>query len=108
MRISTNYQYDTFQYDIQHASERLSALSQQMSSGKRINRPSDDPSGVGQTISMRQLQSGMQQYQSNLNTAKGQLGFVDSTAGDMTDMMNQAYQLAIQGATSATDQTGRN
>lgn len=108
MRISTNYQYDTFQFDIRSAQEKLTEVSQQLSSGKRINQLSDDPTAVSQTISMRSLRSGMDQYASNLHMAKGALGYVDTTASEMSDMLRQAYQLAVQGASSATDQTGRN
>ncbi len=108
MRISTHYQYDTYQLDIQKATERMAELSRQLSSGKRINLPSDDPVGVGHTISMRSLQAGMTQYQSNLNLAKGTLDFTDTTVGDITDLVRSAYSLAVQGASSTTDQTGRN
>lgn len=107
MRISTRYQYDTFQYDIDQAQERLTNISLQLSSGKRINQPSDDPIGVNQSISMRGLQSAMGQYQKNLNSAKGTLGYTDNTASEMTDLVNQAYQLAVAGASSTTDQKGR-
>jgi len=108
MRISTSYKYDTLQFDIQNAADRLATITQQVATGKRINQPSDDPVGVGQTINMRSLQSAMEQYQSNLNTAKGSLGTVDNTASDITDLLNQANQIAVSGASGTTDQIGRN
>jgi flagellar hook-associated protein 3 FlgL len=108
MRIATNYQYDTFQFDIANATERLSKVSRELSTGKKITQPSDDPFGVGQTINMRSLQAGMEQYSTNLKMAKGTLGYTDSTASDMSDLMKRAYSLAVSGASSTTDQTGRN
>jgi flagellar hook-associated protein 3 FlgL len=108
MRISTAYKYDSLQFDIQNAAERLATITQQVATGKRINQPSDDPVGVGQSLNMRSLQAGMTQYQSNLNSAKGTLGYVDNTASDITDLLNQANQLAVSGASSTTDQNGRN
>lgn len=107
MRISTRYQYETFQSDIRNAQERLANISQQLSSGKRINNVSDDPTGVRKTIGMRSLRSSMDQYQKNLNSAKGQLGYIDTTTGEMGDLLLEAYQSAVQGASSATDQSGR-
>lgn len=107
MRISTAYQYDSYQRDIQVAAEKLSTISQQLATGKRINQPSDDPVGVGQSLTLHSLQSGIQQYMSNLNTAKGSLGYIDNAASSMSDLLNQAYQLAVQGASSTTDQVGR-
>jgi flagellar hook-associated protein 3 FlgL len=107
MRISTRYQYESFQTDIRNAQERLSKISEQLSTGKRINQLSDDPVGIRQSIGMRSLRSSMDQYKKNLNSAKGQLGYVDSTASEIGDLMLQAYQSAVQGASSATDQGGR-
>src|SRR5512135_1852235 len=108
MRISTNYQYDTFQYDIHVAQERLSTASSQLSSGKRINSASDDPVGVSRTVSMRSLRAGMEQYGKNLNAAKGALGFTDTTMQEISTLLQRAYQLGVSGASSSTDQSGRN
>ncbi|HTQ09210.1 MAG TPA: flagellar hook-associated protein FlgL [Fimbriimonadaceae bacterium] len=108
MRISTNYQYTTYQYDLQIADGKLANVSQELSSGKRINEPSDDPVGLGQAMSMQSLQDGITQYLSNLNTANGALGTVDSTLSAMSTQMNQAYSLAVQGASSTMDQNSLN
>lgn len=108
MRVSTNYQYNAFQFNLQNADARLVAISQQLSTGKRINEPSDDPVGVGQSLTLRGLQAGIKQYMANLTAAKGSLGYIDNTAGSMSDLMSRAYQLAVQGASSSEDQTARN
>lgn len=107
MRISTNYQYSAFQSDISSAQQALFESSAQVSSGKRINRPSDDPFGTVRSVTMRSLQAGIKQYQDNLNTAKGQLGFGESTLSEMSTLTNRAYTLAVSGANGATDQKGR-
>lgn len=107
MRISTNYQYNTYQYNLQNADQRLVNLSQQLSTGRRLNLPSDDPVGVGQSITLQSMQAGIQQYMGNLNMAKGSLGAIDNTLSSMSGLMNQAYSLAVQGASSTTDQAGR-
>src|SRR5690349_2087179 len=108
MRISTDYQYNSFRYNIQSADQRLATVSDQLSSGRRINQPSDDPVGIGHAISIKSLQTSIQQYTSNLNLAKGSLGITDNAVSSMSDLMNQAYQLAVEGASSTTDQTARN
>src|ERR1044072_3480492 len=108
MRISTRYQFDTFQSDIRIAQERLTKVSQQLATGKRINDPSDDPVGVGKSINMRSLRSSMDQYKANLESARGDIGYVDTTAGEIGDLMREAYQISVEGASAATDQSGRN
>ena len=108
MRISTNYQYSTFQYNMQIADQRLATITQELSSGKQINQPSDNPVGIGQAITLQGLQTGIQQYLSNLSTANGALGTADDTLSSMSTQMNQAYSLAVEGASSTLDQNGRN
>lgn len=107
MRISTNYQYDSLQFDIQNAQSRLARLTLRLSSGKRIDDPSDDPTGVSQAISMRSLRSQMDQFAANLKTAKAGLGTTESTLSDLNSMLQSAYQIGVGGANGAMDQAGR-
>lgn len=81
--------------------------SKRLSSGKRINAPSDDAFGTVRSMSMRSIKSAIDQYATNLNTAKGSLGFTESTLGEMTTNVRRAYELAVSGANGATDQIGR-
>ncbi len=50
MRVSTKSYMDMLQQGIRRAEVRLGALTQQLTSGKRINRPSDDPIGASQAL----------------------------------------------------------
>lgn len=107
MRISTNYQFGAYQSDISATQQRLFEASEQVSSGKRINRPSDDPFGTVRSVSMRSIKASITQYQSNLNTAKGALGYAESSLSEVNTLAGRAYQLAVSGANGATDQKGR-
>jgi flagellar hook-associated protein 3 FlgL len=108
MRISTGYQFDSYANDIRVTQERMFRFEQQVSSGKQLNRPSDDPVGAARSLTMRSLRTGIQQYQSNLETAKGTLGYTENALTDANNLMQRAYQLAIAGASSSTDQVARN
>jgi flagellar hook-associated protein 3 FlgL len=108
MRISTGYQFETYSSDIRVAQEKLFTFEKQVSTGKRINRPSDDPYGTSSSLTMRSLKSGIEQYQSNLETAKGNLGYTEGALDEMHKVMSRAYQLSVSGANSSTEQTARN
>src|SRR4051812_38051448 len=108
MRISTGYQFDTYSNDIRATQERMFQYQQQVSTGKQLNQPSDDPLGTSRVLSMRALRTGIGQYQANLSTAKGNLGYSESALSDANGVMQRAYQLAVSGASSSMDQTGRN
>ena len=47
MRISTKSYMDLLHQSVQTTEDRLGILTQQIASGKRIQRPSDDPVGAG-------------------------------------------------------------
>lgn len=105
MRISTSYQFSSYTGAMDLANEKLFTAQQQAATGLRINTLSDDPSGVSSVLTMQSLQNGLNQYKSNLNTAKGVLSFSDSALSDTSSLLNQAYSIALQGANAATDQS---
>lgn len=108
MRISTAYQFETYNSDIRGALERLNSAGRQVSTGKRISKPSDDPLGTSRVLTMRSYKAATQQYSKNLNVAKGVLGYSEEALGSLHDSVKRAYALAVQGANSSTDQSGRN
>jgi flagellar hook-associated protein 3 FlgL len=66
----------------------------QISTGKRVNSPSDDP---GAAAIIQQLQKTLEQrqgYAENLRQANSQLSEVDSTLSDVTDLLQQAQTIA--------------
>jgi flagellar hook-associated protein 3 FlgL len=108
MRISTAYQFETYSSDIRASLERMNAAGRQVSTGKRLEKPSDDPLGTSRVLTMRSYRAATKQYAENLNVAKGVLGYTEESLGSLHDSVKRAYALAVQGANSSTDQSGRN
>lgn len=107
MRISTGYQFDQYSAQIAASQARYVIAQQQVSTGKRINRPSDDPAGTATVLHVRSLQSAAKQYQNNVDKAKGFLGFTESALSEFATIGRRAYELTLQGANSITSQSGR-
>ncbi|MBN9503544.1 MAG: flagellar hook-associated protein 3 [Armatimonadetes bacterium 55-13] len=107
MRISTAYQFDTYTNDMRLAQERLAAAGRQVSTGKRITAPSDDPLGTSQSLTMRSYKSATEQYQKNLLTGKGYLGYTEDALANIYDSVKKAYTLAVSGANDTADQSAR-
>lgn len=103
MRVSTSYRYEMFQSEIDRTSSSYLDAQQQVSSGKRINNLSDDPYGATVSISMRTLKAQLEQYNANLDQAKGFLGYTESSLSEITKVLNSVYQVAVQGANSTND-----
>ena len=107
MRISTSYQYDSYSSQIATSQARYLEAQQRVATGKRLNRPSDDPAGVATVLSVKSLKATTEQYQRNVQRAKGVLGFTESALGEANTLFRRAYELTLRAANSITDQTGR-
>jgi flagellar hook-associated protein 3 FlgL len=77
---------------------RLAKAQEQLSTGRIINRPSDDPTGATAAMRMRSSIADTQQYARNAGDGLGWLGQVDTTLMTMTDQVRRARELALQGA----------
>ena len=85
----------------------LLTLQNEISTGKRVNTPSDDPAAA---VVIQQLNKTLQQrtaYSTNLQNATSQLGQVDSSLGDLTDVLQQAQTIASQNVGSDTSPSQR-
>ncbi len=70
---------------------------QQLSSGKRINRPSDDPSGAAQLVGLSESLKVTRQYQRNIDSVRSRLELEDSSLAGVGDALQRARELTVQG-----------
>lgn len=106
MRISSYYQYQSYTDAIDLASQNLQTAQQAVSTGKKLNAPGDDPYAVTSVLKMQSLVAGLNQYNKNLQMAKGTLGTSEDALGEASTLFNQAYTIALSGANASTDQAG--
>ncbi len=107
MRVSTSERYQSSTTAIENAQSTMQTLQQEISTGKKINQPSDDPSGMFQALSLTSLQNTLTQYNSNLTYGQQFLQTSDNALNSTNSLVTQAYQLTVQAANSSTDQTAR-
>lgn len=93
--------------DIQSASDRLSKLQQKMSSGKELQKPSDDPFGVTRALQLRSELESNRQYQRNAADANDWHAVTDTTLAHITDLVLRARDLVVQGASDTIGPAGR-
>lgn len=74
-------------------------LGEQASSQKRINRPSDDPSGAAMVLDLQSHINSLVQYDENINSAKGWLDTANEQLGTISKTIIRMQELANQGAT---------
>ena len=100
---------------IQGMNKTLSAYMEsnlQSSSQKRINRPSDDPTGAAQVIASRNQLNTLVRYQSNINMAEGWLSTIDynlvgNSEGSVQAILTAIKGLDLQGSTGTVSEDNR-
>ncbi|ACU90481.1 flagellar hook-associated protein FlgL [Desulfomicrobium baculatum] len=107
MRVSLRNQYSNFLYNLQDTQSRLMDLNMQASSQKRINKPSDDPVGTARVLNYRTSLSSIDQYRSNIDTAKGWLGLADESMIQVSTLLTKLKGLAEQGASGTMTASDR-
>jgi flagellar hook-associated protein 3 FlgL len=93
--------------DLNDVSTRLSKTQQRMSSGKQITRASDDPYGTSRALTLRSDVAATQQYQRNVGEAVAWQDVTDAALSKITDSVQRAHELAIQGASDAAGPAAR-
>jgi len=84
--------------NLETAQGKMDQLQNQLSSGHRINRPSDDPAGIQNAMRLKSNISSVEQWKSNTDEELSYMTTTDSTLGDMTSMLQRVRELAVQGA----------
>jgi flagellar hook-associated protein 3 FlgL len=77
---------------------RMDNLQNQLATGRKINKPSDDPVGISFSLRYRSELAANDQYQKNVDATISYLDFTDSTLDQMGSVMQRARELAVQGA----------
>jgi flagellar hook-associated protein 3 FlgL len=75
----------------------MGRLQEQLSSGKQILRPSDNPTGTSSAMQLRGEVRRNEQWSRNADDGIGWLGTIDSTLQGMLPQVNKARELVLQG-----------
>ena len=84
--------------DLNAANARLRKTQEQLSSGKLLNKPSDDPSQVARAMTLRSDLEAAQQFQQNASEAKGWSDVTDSALSSVADVLLRVRELTVQAA----------
>jgi flagellar hook-associated protein 3 FlgL len=81
---------------MQNQQTKLARLQEQLASGQKILKPSDDPAAAARTLELEQVAARTEQYQDNITAADMRLQLQDTTLADVTNLLQRARDLAIQ------------
>lgn len=94
-RVSEGSTIHSINYSIAKTKQKLEDLQLQGSNLKRVQKPSDDPIGNMEILSIRSKKIDGNQYMRNASVAKAQLSFTENAIEDLTELLIKAKELAI-------------
>jgi flagellar hook-associated protein 3 FlgL len=74
---------------------RMQKLQEQLSSGRRVSAPSDDPSATVSAMTLRSRRAADEQYLRNIDQATGRLTVTDNSLVQLSDRLRNVRELII-------------
>jgi len=93
--------------DLTGAYDRMSKTQEELSSGKRITNPSDDPYGAGHAVQLSSDIAGLNAYDRNINDGTAWTQASDSALMNMQNLVQRARELLVEAGNDTTGQAGR-
>jgi flagellar hook-associated protein 3 FlgL len=87
--------------------QRLARSQEQVSTTRRLNRPSDDPAETRAAVKVRDSLAELDQFARNIDVADRTLSATDAALSAAGDIVQRARELAIQGANGSLSPTDR-
>lgn len=103
-RVTDALMADKSQTAINRARRTMVENQEKAVSGKRITKPSDDPTGTVRTLELKQDGERSETVLNNMTVAKTMMDVTDSVLGELSDTLVRSKELAIQAA-SYTNQS---
>jgi flagellar hook-associated protein 3 FlgL len=107
MRITAGMSQRHVLADLQRVQQRLADAQSRVSSGKQIEKPSDDPLGAERAVRLRSELSSTDAYSTGVDESKSWLDATDSALSSINDLVQHARELTVQAANGATTPAAR-
>ena len=106
-RVADNIINANFRSQIGQHQYQLSVLQERLSSGKRINRPSDDPYGLEAVINLRTSHTEIEQFARSATAANQKLVIADESLNGYENVLDRVRTLVTQSLSDTNTQTAK-
>lgn len=104
LRVTQNMLSAQLMHNLNRNMLRTDDLQNQISTGRRINKPSDDPVGITYSLRYRSELRANEQFQSNVDSASSWLEFSDTMMNQAIDVFHRVRELTVKGSTGTNPQ----
>jgi len=106
-RITFTTMYDTTMRNVQHNANKLNTLEERIASGRKINRPSDNPVGFTNALTYRNMLNSLSQQRVNMDDGEIYMTALEKTHNSMNNIFERTRELAVQASTDTTKHEDR-
>lgn len=96
MRVTTFGMDSQYMLDLNNVMTRIQGLEQQLSTGRKLNQPSDDPVGFSSDIQTQTMLTQVTQWQGNAQSALSSMQTADSSMGTLQNVLGQIRTQLVQ------------
>jgi flagellar hook-associated protein 3 FlgL len=107
MRIGDSFMYQSYVSTLSNLKSQMDQATEEVSSGKKVVVPSDDPSAYAQNLEVLAEQSQNTQYKSNLTSLQTLSGYYQNSLNTVSNVLTNAEQLAEQMSSDTVDASSR-
>ncbi|PHV11243.1 flagellar hook-associated protein FlgL [Chitinimonas sp. BJB300] len=101
MRVSSNIIYQQSVFNLGNRQSDLTTLQNQLSTGRRILSPSDDPVASARSLNLQQSTIQNEQYINNVQYGRGALSLAEGNLRQVTSTIQEIQKLAVQSGSPA-------
>lgn len=101
MRVTNKMLSSSFLSDMRTNLENMQTLQQQMTSGKEIRKPSDDPAKAARAMQLQTDINANKQYNNNIENTSNWLDTTDTALGQAGDVLQKVRELLVSAGNAA-------
>jgi flagellar hook-associated protein 3 FlgL len=107
MRVTSDMSQRHVLSDLRRVQERLANAQSQVSGGKRIEKPSDDPLGAERAMRLNDQLASTGAYRNAVDESRSWLDATDSALDSLNQIVQHVRELTLQAANGSTSDAGR-
>ncbi|NQX70115.1 flagellar hook-associated protein FlgL [Paenibacillus alba] len=105
VRVTQSMMHSQLLRNVNNNMGRMETNQNILATGKKINKPSDDPVGITYALRYRSELSINEQYQKNVDMASSQVEHTDTILGQVGDIVQRANELVTRGLNGTNPQS---
>ncbi|MDH5394708.1 MAG: flagellar hook-associated protein FlgL [Gammaproteobacteria bacterium] len=86
---------------------KLSRTQQQVATGQKIFKPSEDPVAASRVVNMKDTLAAIEQNQSNINSARARVTLAEGVLNNIVEALHRVRELAIQANNDSQNESTR-